>query len=515
MKKEVLGWLRLGVYLIMGVFVARLVFLTLVLGEYHQDRASGNRIRKERVDPMRGAILDRNGEYLAINKQVEQGVVRHYPLGEVGASVTGFVGEISEEKLKICGDMCFLGQMVGKSGLESWYDKKLRGEWGLKFIEENASGEKIRELDREAAVGGKDLRLSLDVGLQRQVYWAAREMMEEYELSGAGVIVSKVDGEVLSMVSLPSFDPNLFIEDGIRGEEGGVYVSSLDVVEDKENKPMFNRVTAGVYPPGSVYKLVVAVAGLEEGVTDANKTIEDEGEIKVGEFRFGNWYFDKYGKTEGLVNIEKALSRSNDIYFYKLGEWLGVDKLVKWSDRMGIGRQTGIDLPGEATGFLPTPLWREKTTGGRWFLGNTYHLAIGQGDLLVTPLQVNSWTASVFSGKVCEPRLLMGEPDCRDINVSDETKRLVASGMKNACSSGGTAFPFFDLDVKVYCKTGTAQHGGEEADPHAWISVVVPIGSDENEWVVVTVLLPESGEGSEMAGPVARKIVDYVLRRKE
>ncbi len=514
MKKEVLSWFRLGIYLVIGVFLSRLVFLTLFLGEYHQEQASGNRIRKERVDPMRGAILDRNGEYLVVNKKVGEKIIRHYPLGEVGAGVTGFVGEISKEKLEACGDSCFLGQMVGKAGLESWYDKRLRGEWGLKLIEENALGETIRELDREEAVGGKDLKLSLDVGLQRQVYWVVKETMEEHGLSGAGVVVSKVNGEILSMVSLPSFDPNLFVKEGIRGEEGGTYTNSLAVVEDKENKPMFNRVISGTYPPGSVYKLVVAIAGLEEEVVDGNKTVEDAGEIKVGEFRFGNWYFDQYGRTEGLVNIEKALSRSNDIYFYKLGEWLGVDNMVEWSDRMGVGRQTGIDLPGEATGFLPTPLWREKTTGGRWFLGNTYHLAIGQGDLLVTPLQVNSWTASVFSGKVCEPRLVSGESDCRDLKISETTKRLIASGMKGACASGGTAFPFFDLESDVYCKTGTAQHGGEEAKPHAWITVVVPTSKDESEWTVVTVLLPEAGEGSEMAGPVARKIVDYILRGK-
>jgi penicillin-binding protein 2 len=523
MKKEIVGWFKLGVYLVMAVFLSRLVFLTLVLGEYHENQASGNRIRKERVEPVRGVVLDRYGEYLVVNKKVDGKVVRHYPLGEITAGITGFVGEISEDRLKLCGESCFLGQMVGKSGLEAGYEDKLKGSWGLKLIEENALGEKMKELDRENPTDGEDLRLNLDIGLQRQVYWAMREMIDEHELTGGGAVVSKVNGEVLALVSLPGFDPNLFIKDGVRGEEGGAYSSAVGIVGDNEGKPMFNRVISGVYPPGSVFKLVVATAGLEEEVVDKNKTVEDKGEIKIGEFRFGNWYFDKYGRTEGEVNIEKALARSNDIYFYKLGEWLGVDNLVKWSGKMGIGRQTEIDLPGEASGFLPTPLWREKRTGERWFLGNTYHLAIGQGDLLVTPLQVNVWTASVFSGKVCRPRLVSGDSDCEGIDIGETTKSLIASGMKQACMSGGTAFSFFDMEGKVYCKTGTAQHGGEDTEPHAWITVVVPmpkalhldgqaVGDDENDWVVVTVMLEESGEGSEMAGPVAKEIVDYLLQ---
>jgi len=515
MKKQVLDWFRLGIYIVMAIFLSRLVFLTLVLGGYHEERANGNRIRSERLNALRGVILDRNGEYLVINKEMEDGkVTRHYPLGEIGAGITGFIGEISEEDLDMCGDKCFLGQMVGKAGLEGWYEKKLKGDWGVKLIEENALGEKIQELERDNSIGGEDLKLNIDVELQKQVFWILKEALKENELTEAGVVVSKVNGEVLSLVSLPSYDPNLLIKDGVRAEEGGTYADVVGIISDGEGKPMFNRVVAGVYPPGSVYKLVVTVAGLEEEVTDAQKEVEDKGEIKIGEFRFGNWYFNQYGRTEGLVNLEKALSRSNDIYFYKLGEWLGVDKMVKWSDTMGIGRQTGIDLPGEATGFLPTPLWKEKRTGERWFLGNTYHLAIGQGDLLVTPLQVNSWTASVFSGEVCEPRLVSGKPDCRNLKIGDSTKSLIASGMKKACMSGGTGFSFFDMDGKIYCKTGTAQHGGETTEPHAWITVVVPMGDDEMEWVVVTILLPESGEGSEMAGPVARKIVDYILRGK-
>jgi penicillin-binding protein 2 len=516
MKKgiEMVGIFRVGIYIVLAIFLARLVFLNLVLGGYYEKQASGNRIKKERLEPLRGTITDREGEFLVVNKRIDEKTMRHYPTGEIGASLTGFIGEISEEDLERCGSDCFLGQMVGKTGLEEWYEKELSGTLGWRLVEEDAVGKETREVQRQEPSNGENIRLSVDLGLQRTVYWTIRGAieMEEENIADGAVVVRKINGEVLALVSLPSFDPNLFIKDGQRGEEGGVYADVASVVSDSVGKPMFNRVVSGMYPPGSVFKLVVATAGLEEGVTDGRKEVEDKGEIKVGGSRFGNWYFDKYGRTEGLVDIKKALARSNDIYFYKLGEWLGVDRIVDWSDKMRVGRRLGIDLPGEAAGFLPSPLWREKKMGERWFLGNTYHLAIGQGDLLVTPLQVSSWTASAVSGKMCEPRLkLGGKTECEDLKISDETKALVMEGMKQACMTGGTAFSFFDLDGSVYCKTGTAQHGGEESLPHAWITVVVPMGDDIGDWIVVTVLLPESGEGSEMAGPVARKIVDYFL----
>lgn len=515
--KKALWWLRLGLYATAGMFLARLVFLNLILGGYYEKMAGNNRIREEKILPLRGAILTKNGEYLALNKDLNGKPVRHYPLGEIGASVTGFEGEISEEELEKCEENCYLGKLIGKTGLESRYEVDLAGVPGVKIIEETALGVKTKEIKKSESLDGKDLVINLDLGLQRKVYWALKNLLNEKDFVGAAGVVSKLNGEVLALVSLPSFDPNLFVKGGSRGEEGGSYPDALSVVNDKLNRPMFNRVISGAYPPGSVFKLVVAVAGLEEKIVDKNKTVEDTGEIKVGESRFGNWYFDRYGKTEGSVNIEKALARSNDIYFYKLGEWLGVDRIIDWSKKFAVGEKTEIDLPAEAGGFLPTPLWREKKTGERWLLGNTYHLAIGQGDLLVTPLQINRLTASVFSGKVCKPRMISGEVVCKNLKISESTRNLVASGMKGGCMSGGTAFSFFSLDGKVYCKTGTAQHGGKNSKPHAWITVVVPsselrAGGASDEGLVVTVMVEEAGEGSEVAGPVARKIVDYILR---
>lgn len=521
---EVLKWILM---LTGAVVVSRLFFITMIMGDHYLGLASNNQIRQERVVPMRGTISDREGVFLASNILVEDQVVRHYPLGEIVAGVVGYVGEISEDGVKECSrdssrwllsGRCYGGQIVGKTGVEKWYESRLAGGLGMRLIEESAGGEELREIRKELAINGENLKLNLSVELQKSVYRALNQAVEEDDLSGGVVIVSTIKGEVLSLVSLPSFDANLFVEGGERGAAGGEYKDVVDIVGDDEGRPLFNRAIAGVYPPGSVFKVVVAMAGLEEGVIGIEETIEDTGEIKVGGSRFGNWYFDKYGKTEGEVDVEKALARSNDIFFYKLGERLGVDNLVKWSGKLGVGEKTGIDLAGEATGLLPTPLWREKTIGERWYLGNTYHMAIGQGDLMTTPVQVDRWTAAVVSGERCELRL-WGEGECEDLNLREENKRVVVEGMKRVCMSGGTGYPFFELEGRVLCKTGTAQQGGEDDDPHAWITVVVPEVSDEGEylwsevddWLVITVMLEGAGEGSEKAAPVARKIVEVVL----
>lgn len=520
----VLKWL-----LVIGgaLMMSRLFFVTVIMGEHYSDLASSNQIKQERLIPMRGTISDREGTVLAGNILVGDRVVRHYPLGEITAGVVGYVGEINEKEMEECGrdsskwllsGRCYGGQIVGKTGVEKWYESYLAGGLGMRLLEESAVGEELSEVRREEPINGDNIKLNLSGDLQMVVYEALSRAVTEDDLSGGAAIVSTIEGEVLSLVSLPSFDANLFIEGGERGSAGGKYKEVADIVGDDEGKPLFNRVVAGTYPPGSVFKTVVATAGLGEGVIDGDETIEDVGEIKVGGARFGNWYFDRYGRTEGEVDVKKALARSNDIYFYKLGERLGVDSLVEWSGKLGVGQKTGIDLVEEVAGLLPSPLWREKTIGDRWYLGNTYHMAIGQGDLMVSPAQVDRWTAAVVSGKMCELRL-RGKGECKDLGIEEENRRLVVEGMKQACMSGGTGYPFFDLEGRVICKTGTAQQGGEDDDPHAWITVVVPEVGDEgeylwgdiNRWRVVTVLLEGGGEGSEKAAPVARRIVEAML----
>lgn len=484
--------LRLALVVIFGLFFSRAFFITGPLHPYYLAQAGENRVKTETVGAPRGIMVDRAGRLVATNILVDGRVTRHYPDGEVVAAVVGY---LSEGK--------------GVAGLEKQYQNDLAGVDGQRVISETAGGAEVEELSLVEAAPGKKLALNLDVGLSIAAYRALKSKLVEVG-KGGSVIVSAVGGEVLALVSLPSFDPNLFISGGKRGSEGGRYADVAGVMTDEVQKPLFNRAIGGTFPPGSVFKLVPALVGLSEGVIDENDLIEDSGEIVVGPYRFGNWYFDKYGKTEGRINVKKALARSNDIFFYRLGEKLGVDRLTAYAKKLGLGEKTGIDLPGEAPGLLPTPLWMEKEKGERWFLGNTYHLAIGQGDLLATALQVNRMAAAVVSGRKCPPRLV-GKSECTDLGLSQAAIETVRGAMKMVCQEGGTGFPFFSLKGMVMCKTGTAQHGGEEEKPHAWMVVVIPRG-DTPGWLVVTVLLDSAGEGSEEAGPVAREIVDYLLK---
>jgi penicillin-binding protein 2 len=297
---------------------------------------------------------------------------------------------------------------------------------------------------------------------------------------------------------------------------------------------LLDRAIGGVYPPGSTFKLVVAAAGLEDKIIDSNYSIIDTGVLKVGDFSFANWYYTEYGSKEsGDVNVVRALARSNDIFFYKLAEKINVDRLSAMAKKFGLGNVSGIDLIGEASGTVPTREWKEANIGESWYLGDTYHFGIGQGFLLTTPLQVNLWTGAIANNGVLQkPHLLKTENKVSGIKkiLSDKTISLIRQGMIASCSTGGVAWPLFDFKVKnsklkidgknfmkvasssadmrkisIACKTGTAQHGGEKTLPHAWITLFAPAYDPQ---IVVTVLSESSGEGSNEAAPVAKKILE-------
>lgn len=508
-------WMRVMVFAVVGMILARVVFLQVVLGEQQVMVAEGNRLERVLVMADRGVIKDREDKILARNVDMDGEVVREYPYGEVVAHVIGYVGEVGEEEVS---QGLVLGSRSGKMGVERSEDERLRGEFGEELVEVDATGKRVDLIGKREAVAGQSVKLNIDAELSKEIgrILAVREE-EKGEYKGAVVVSRAGTGELLALVSWPSFDNNLF--SGLPGE--GKYKKVEEVLGDGERQPMFDRAVGGNYPPGSIYKLVTAVAGVEEGKVDRETTVLDEGEIKIDSYRYGNWYFDQYGKTEGEIGLQRALARSNDIFFYKVGEWVGVEKLGEWSRKLGLGRRTGIGLEAEGTGRVPDPLWKEKLTGERWFLGNTYHMAIGQGDLTVTPLQGNLMTAAVVSGKLCKPGLVVGEEGrCEDLSLSEVGREMIVEGMVGACSEGGTAASFFDFPVRVACKTGTAQQGGEEDDPHAWITAVVPAENSEGNrdddyanGVVITVLLEASGEGSAEAGPVATKIARYIVEK--
>lgn len=522
------------------VLAGRLFELQVIWGAKNRAIAEGNRIRKVVEAAPRGIIYDREERVLVRNVPVyrkgqsskggvqsgdeyfeiisreealgieSQGreeeenlrvdIGRDYVYGQVLAHALGYLGEVNEEE--VASGRYHLGDLVGRMGVEERYDQILRGQDGGALVEVNAQGDKIREIGKIDPKPGQDLQLTLDAELSKAAYQALGEQ------PGAVVATEAKTGRVLVVVSSPSFDPDRIIE---------------NILVDQA-LPMFNRAIGGAYPPGSTFKIVTTVAGIEEGKVNEETIYEDKGEIRIGDYVYRNWYFTQYGRTEGEIDLVRAIKRSTDTFFYKVGEWIGATKLAEWGRIFGLGKKTGIDISGEVVGLVPDPKWKEQTTGERWFLGNTYHLAIGQADLLATPLQVNMMTSVIANGgKLCRPKvtkdtsdggrevdLLRGGEECQDLHLKEETLVLVREGMKEACSTGGTAFPFFDFSPQVACKTGTAEFGDPADRTHAWLTAFAPV--DEPE-IVVTALVEGGGEGSYVAAPIVKEVMEaYFVR---
>ena len=503
------GLLLIGLMILLG----RAAQLQIIFGWRNREIAEGNRIKKVILPAPRGIIYDRKGRALVRNipiyrkcqslnvktqnceqisreealkieakggheaESVRVDVGREYVYGEVLTHLLGYLGEASEKE--VGSGKYQLGDLVGRGGVEEKYDSWLRGKDGGEVFEVNAFGEKIREIGIEQPTPGKDLYLNIDAELSKIAF----EALERKK--GAVVATEVKTGAVLVLVSSPSFNPEKI---------------TPEILTDK-NQPLFNRAVAGLYPPGSTFKIVTATAGLEEGKIDANTLYEDTGEIRVGNWVYKNWYFTQYGKTEGEINVVGALKRSTDTFFYKVGEWVGASRLAQWAGAFGFGKPTGIDLPVEGEGKVPDP------STGQWFLGNTYHFAIGQADLLTTPLQVNMMASVIANnGRLCRPFITHSLGiNCQDLQLKPETLRLVKEGMEEACSPGGTAFPLFNFQPAVACKTGTAEFGDPAGRTHAWLTAFAP--ADEPE-IVVTALVEAGGEGSRVAAPIVKKVME-------
>lgn len=481
--------------LFVGLFLARLFWLQVAEGEYYRVLADENRVSLIIEQANRGVIYDRFGEVM--NRNGVDG--REYVYGKSASQVLGYVGEVSEEELEACADLEYcdlsLGEIVGKLGIESQYDELLRGVSGGMIVEQDANGQVLREMGRKEPVDGQNISVNLDAGLQRKAY----ELMEERK--GALIASIPQTGEILALISSPGFDPDKVEK----------YLTDQDL-------PLFNRAISGVYPPASTFKIITALAALEEGKIDDREEIEDTGELVIGPYKYGNWYYSQYGRKEGFLNLARALARSNDIYFYTLGERLGIRHLADWAKYFGLSRLTGIDLPGEAAGLMPDDLWKKEHIKEDWFLGDTFITAIGQGNILTTPLQVNQMMAVVAAdGMLCQPQVLKQKANCTKLNITKEHLASVKEGLRQVTATGGTAFPFFEFKVKdqlieVGGKTGTAEFGDkEEAKTHAWFTVLAPYEKPE---IVVTVLLEGAGEGSYEAAPVAKELLTYWFDRQ-
>lgn len=481
------------------LLLIRLFQLTIVKGSYFRRLSEENRLKEILVEPKRGTIVDQKGTVLAKNlpadlQKNEDRLVSKRVYSE-SLAISHIVGYRQKaDKKDFTDDTCIfklkLGDKVGKKGVENIFECELRGRPGKKLIEVDARGKFLRTVFVIPPSDVEPLTLALDLELQKK----ARELLKDKK--GAIVALQPKTGEILALFSAPVFNPQDF-EDNNEHEVKRMLVDS--------DNPLFNRATEGLYPPGSIFKLFIATGALEDKKITKETKIEDTGTVTAGPLTFGNWYFLQYGKKEGEVDVVKGIRRSNDIFFYKVGERLGPSRIKFWAERFGFGKKSSLPFPQEE-GMVPSPFWKEEILKDRWYLGDTYNLSIGQGYVLVTPFQVAQAT-SVFAngGFLCKPHLLKNDiGDCRSLGISSETLALVREGMKQACSPGGTGWPLFEFKPQTACKTGTAEAPGKTKVAHAWITVFAPF---ENPEIVVTVLVEEGGQGSDVAGPIAKELL--------
>ncbi|HZZ98463.1 MAG TPA: penicillin-binding transpeptidase domain-containing protein [Candidatus Saccharimonadia bacterium] len=522
---------RLLIISVFVVFALRLVELQLVRGSEFRQRADENRFFTRYLPASRGIITDRKGVALVANtpeykkataatfnqpfptlesideataknllavedKNVFIDEKRTYPFGPTLSQVLGYTGEVTQDELQAHSEYA-LSENIGKVGLEKLFQRQLAGVKGRTVFEMQANGQLLRKVLDEQPTPGADLQLTLDASLSAKAY----DLLAGKR--GAVVVSDVHTGEVLVLVSSPSFDP-----------------TNLGPSLNDPNFPMLNRTIAGAYPPGSTFKLMTALAGLKNAAITPDTKVNDTGELKVAGFSFKNWFFSEYGRVEGDVDLLKAIQRSNDIYFYTVAGLIGPDKLAQMAKLFHYGSPTGIELGGEVGGVVPTPEWKQRALGQQWYLGDTYHMGIGQGDVLVTPLQVNQTTAAIAdNGTWCAPHLLkQTETNCSDLGVKKADLDMIYEGMKLACLPGGTAFPFFDQQpVPVACKTGTAEFGAADSKgrrkTHALFTAAVPA---DNPHYAVTVLVEGTEdkpflEGSADAAPIAKEMVKLLM----
>ena len=574
------------------VLIARLYYLQVVQYEYHSTLSENNRVHVQPIPPTRGLIFDRNGVVIADNrpsfslsmtrersgdwqqvldsivevlqltpedralfeKRMKQGrrpfepvpilfelneeqiariavnqfrlpgvevvaqLVRHYPQGAHFAHSVGYMGRINEKELKTLDPVNYSGtHYIGKTGIERFYEAELHGQVGYEEVETNARGRVLRVLKRTDPIPGKDIVLSLDIKLQE----AAEEALAGRR--GAVVALNPMTGEVLAMVSQPSFDPNLFVT--------GISFKAYAELRDSIDRPLFNRILRGLYPPGSTIKPAVAIAGLDSGVITGSSRVYDPGYYQLPNYdhKYRNW--NRTG--DGYVDLDTAIMRSNDTYFYDLAHKLGIDRLSSYMNQFGIGRKVSLDMFEESAGLMPSREWKRATRRQAWFPGETLILGIGQGYMQSTPLQLAQATALIASkGKWIRPHLaktIEGVPPVDPDPVPDIVLRdpsnwaKVNHGMQQVVHGArGTArVAGVGAQYLIAGKSGTAQvvaiKQGEKYDRskvqerHRDHALFVGFAPANNPQITVSVMIENGEAGSRVASPVVRKVMDAWL----
>ena len=562
--------------LVIAVLIGRAAYLQIYQGEYYAGLADGNRIRIVPSMAPRGTFYDRNGELLVTNRPgfsvsllpltapisddvidrlsdllkvptdeiktkiaghsgfnpiriktdvtpdivsiieeqksqypgvvIEVTPIRDYILKQEGAHTFGYVSEINDAELEKMKDEGYKsGDIIGKFGLEKVYDKELRGENGGQQVEVDVSGKPVQILGRKEPVPGDDLELTIDINLQQAAEKAVDEQLTQIGAhAAAAVVMNPQTGEILAMVSRPAFDPNLFAH--------GISSKDWNQLNNNPYHPMDNKTITGEYPPGSTFKIVTGTAALTEGVVTPDEQIFDSGH---------HWIIPKGnadGEALGWLNFRTALAHSDNVYFYEMGNRLGIDRLEKYARMFGLGAKTGIDLPYEATGLVANRRYKEKNfDDGEWYLSETFDAAIGQGFNLVTPLQAAMVMGEIAAdGKRYKPHVVnrIIAPDgsvvkdfqpelLSQLDVPEEDIKLVQDGLHDVTKYGTAASSFRGFTVDIAGKTGTAENS--QGRDHGWF---VAYGPFDNPNIVVAVIVENGGYGSHSAVPIGRKILE-------
>jgi penicillin-binding protein 2 len=463
------------------------------------------------------AIEERRKELNGVAVELEP--ERKYIFNELAVHLLGYTGEVSEYDITK-GRFKGLpqGSVVGKSGLEETYDKYLRGVDGKRNDEVDASGRVVKKLTSIAPKSGKDLVLTIDLDLQQALEKAVDEQLASLQSSGIApyakacsvVAIDPRSGAIRAMVSRPAFNPNLFAK--------GISTKDWQKINNNPFDPMTNKAISGQYPPGSTFKVVTGSAALDLHKVTPEELIFDSGHHWI--IPMGN----AGGEALGWINFQTAFAASDNVYFYEMGRRVGIDNLDAYAAKYGFGSPTGVDLPGEEPGLIPSPAAKQKVFGEEWGLGDTFNSAIGQGLTLVTPIQLAQMLSIVANNGVLKQPYLVEKvlnedgsvlevPKHKDpvnVGISKETLALIQKGLAGVTQAGGTASYFSNLGIPIAGKTGTAEnpHGQD----HGLFIAYAPL---DNPQLVIAAVVEQGTYGSTASGPIVYKLLEAMLKEKD
>ena len=437
---------------------------------------------------------------------VDADVSRDYLFGNIGAHLIGYLGkpnefQYSSPDFKDVPSNAFIGQW----GVEKLYDRQLRGTSGERIIEMDALGRELRLIKEKSPIRGDDVKLAMDIKLQKE----AEESFGEK--TGALVAMKPDTGEILALISRPSFDPNLFAR--------GIKQRQWEDLNQNKKLPFLNRSLQSQYPPGSTFKIITAIAAMEEGAIDVNTKVTCTGEIVYGRWHFGCW--QKHG--HGTLSLHRALVESCDVYFYDLGKRLGIDKVASYARMFGLGKETGLRMAKERSGVVPDTKWKLEKRKQPWYLGETFNASIGQGYVATTPFQMAQMMSIVANGGyVYSPSLLMADNNptpLTKLNIRQETLDEVKKALSGVVNeNGGTGWAAKSSLVNICGKTGTAQVVGLKRDSkylpemfrdHAWFVAFAPYEAPE---IALSVMVEHGGHGGAAAAPIAKRAIEAYMK---